>query len=84
MTLLFGYVGPGAGLGLLGSLMAIVAVIAVGLLGLVLYPLKLAVTWFRARSAVDSNAESISPSRTGVLTSLAGTQERFSPSGCRS
>ena len=50
MMLLMGYVGPGAGLGFVGSLLAILAVIAVGLMGLVLYPLKLIFTRQRTRS----------------------------------
>jgi hypothetical protein len=56
-VLLLGYVGPGAGLGFLGSLLAVVAVVAVGLLGLVLYPLKLAVAWYRKRSAAETVEE---------------------------
>ena len=59
MTSLLGYVGPGAGLGFLGSLLAVAAVIAVGLLGLVLYPLKLFMAWYRGSStgqAVDNSA----------------------------
>jgi len=35
------YVGPGAGLGMLGSLLALVAAILIGLLGLLLYPIML-------------------------------------------
>ncbi len=46
MTALLGYVGPGAGLGFLGSLLAVVAVVAVGLLGLVIYPLKRVLAWY--------------------------------------
>ncbi len=37
----FAYTGPGPGLGLLGSLLAVFAVVLIGLLGLVLYPLRL-------------------------------------------
>jgi hypothetical protein len=66
MNLLLGYVGPGAGLGLIGSLLAIVAVIGVGLLGLVLYPLKLVMTWHRERSAARRLNESPSqPTQAG-------------------
>lgn len=50
MTILLGYIGPGAGLGFIGSLLAIIAVVAVGLLGLVLYPMKLAWSWYRSRT----------------------------------
>lgn len=42
-----GYIGPGAGLGFLGSLLAIVMVVFLGLLGLILHPLKLFVRWLR-------------------------------------
>lgn len=38
---LFAYVGPGAGLGMLGSLLAVLAAVVIGLLGLVLYPFML-------------------------------------------
>jgi hypothetical protein len=41
------YVGPGAGLGLLGSLFAVLMVVFVGLAGLVLHPLKLMIRWLR-------------------------------------
>ena len=47
MTALLAYVGPGAGLGFLGSLLAVVVVIAVGLLGLLIYPVKLVLAWYR-------------------------------------
>ena len=35
------YMGPGAGLGMLGSLIAVVAAVAVAIVGLVLLPLRL-------------------------------------------
>jgi hypothetical protein len=41
------YIGPGAGLGFLGSLLAIVMVVFLGLVGLILHPLKLFVRWLR-------------------------------------
>ena len=44
------YVGPGAGLGLLGSLLAILIVVVLGLVGLVVYPLKLILRLRRNRS----------------------------------
>jgi hypothetical protein len=44
------YVGPGAGLGFIGSLLAILAVVFLGLVGLVAYPLKLILRMRRARS----------------------------------
>jgi len=36
-----GYVGPGAGLGMIGALLAVLCVIFLGLLGPVLYPIRL-------------------------------------------
>ena len=53
------YVGPGAGLGFIGSLLAILAVVFLGLVGLVAYPLKLILRMRRARPgapAADSHA----------------------------
>ena len=35
------YMGPGAGLGMLGSLVAVVAAVALAVLGLVLLPLRM-------------------------------------------
>jgi len=43
------YVGPGAGLGFLGSLLAILAVVFLGLVGLIAYPLKLILRLRRSR-----------------------------------
>lgn len=37
----FAYLGPGAGLGMIGSLIAIVAVSLIIVLGLVIYPIRL-------------------------------------------
>jgi hypothetical protein len=51
MNELLGYIGPGAGLGFIGSLLAVLAVIGVGVLGLVLYPLRLILSWYRNKSA---------------------------------
>lgn len=45
------YVGPGAGLGMLGSLLAVLAAVVIGLLGLVLYPFMLLRKMLRKRSA---------------------------------
>jgi hypothetical protein len=44
---LLGYIGPGAGLGFLGSLLAVLMVIFLGLVGLILHPLKLFIRWLR-------------------------------------
>jgi hypothetical protein len=67
MTALLAYVGPGAGLSFLGSLLAVVVVIAVGLLGLVIYPLKLVLGWYRG-GVTQSPGESAScpPQATSV------------------
>ena len=52
---LFAYVGPGAGLGAIGALFAVLAAVALGLVGLVMYPIKLFRQW--AASRKDSAAE---------------------------
>ena len=44
-----GYVGPGAGLSMLGALLAVAAVILLGLLAPILYPLRLLRKWRRWR-----------------------------------
>ena len=44
-----GYVGPGAGLSMLGALVAVVAVVFLGLLAPILYPIKLLRKWRRSR-----------------------------------
>lgn len=43
------YIGPGPGLGMIGSLLAVLAVVVIGLLGLVLYPLRLFRQWRRSK-----------------------------------
>lgn len=40
ITPAYAYMGPGAGLAFLGSLLALIAAVVVGLLGLVWYPVK--------------------------------------------
>jgi hypothetical protein len=65
---LVAYIGPGAGLGFLGSLIAIVMVMFLGLLGLILYPLKLAVRWLRRHRST-----SIAPATIGS-NSMPGSQ----------
>lgn len=37
----FAYLGPGAGLGMIGSLIAVILVILVVILGLVIYPIRM-------------------------------------------
>ncbi len=53
---LFAYVGPGAGLGMIGALIAVVAVIILGLLGPILYPIRLFLRWYRQRNHVEQGA----------------------------
>ena len=45
------YMGPGAGLGMLGSLVAVVAAVALAALGLVLLPLRMVLKRRRKASA---------------------------------
>jgi hypothetical protein len=45
----FGYVGPGAGLSMLGALFAVMCVVFLALLGPILYPIRLFLTWRRKR-----------------------------------
>ena len=57
---LVAYIGPGAGLGFLGSLLAVLMVVFLGLLGLVLYPVKLAIRWLRrTRATTPFDASSL-------------------------
>lgn len=48
------YVGPGAGLGAIGALLAVLAAVVVGLAGLVLYPMRLLSNWLRGKSEPDA------------------------------
>lgn len=50
------YLGPGAGLGMIGSLIAIVVVGLIMVLGLVIYPIKLLRKRRRDRSTADKSA----------------------------
>ncbi len=49
------YVGPGAGLSMLGSLVAIVVGVFIALVGLVVYPLKILKKKMQAKNAEDQN-----------------------------
>jgi hypothetical protein len=51
------YVGPGAGLGAIGALLAVAGAVLIGLFGLVLYPLHLAKNWLRGRTENTAGAE---------------------------
>jgi hypothetical protein len=53
---LLAYIGPGAGLGFLGSLFAVLTVLFLGLVGLVLYPLKLVIRRLRGNRSTSSAA----------------------------
>jgi hypothetical protein len=47
----FAYLGPGAGLGMVGTLISIVVAIFVAILGVVLYPIRLYRKWRRGKNA---------------------------------
>jgi len=53
---LVAYIGPGAGLGFLGSLLAVLMVVFLGVAGLILYPVKLAIRWLRRARATSRAA----------------------------
>ena len=53
---LVAYIGPGAGLGFLGSLLAVLMVVFLGVAGLILYPVKLAIRWLRRIRATSGSA----------------------------
>ena len=44
-----GYVGPGAGLSMIGALLAVLAILALALIGPILYPIKLLRAWPKQR-----------------------------------
>lgn len=54
MKELFGYVGPSAGLTMIGALLAVLAVVILGLLGPILYPIRLIFRWRRNRKAAET------------------------------
>jgi hypothetical protein len=61
---LLAYIGPGAGLGFLGSLLAVLMVIFLGLVGLILYPIKLCIRWLRRGRLTSSAAAGIASNST--------------------
>ena len=72
------YIGPGAGLGFLGSLLAVLMVVFLGLAGLVLYPVKLAIRWVRRLRAASGSAMPLqAPSllRAEQARSLLGSEQ---------
>lgn len=59
------YVGPGAGLGMIGSLIAVVGAILVALLGLVMFPISLLRKRRRQRAASESATPATPPAEEG-------------------
>ena len=51
------YVGPGAGLTLIGSLLAVVAAVLIAVIGLVLFPLRLLMKKMKAAKTQSDGAE---------------------------
>jgi len=51
------YVGPGAGLGAVGALLAVLAAIGLGIIGLVLYPLRLLRSWLAGKRCGEPKTE---------------------------
>jgi hypothetical protein len=49
-TIVPAYIGPGAGLGMIGSLLAVAAAVLLGLFGLVFYPVRLILRACRKRA----------------------------------
>lgn len=58
---LFAYIGPGAGLGMLGALFAVLAFVALALLGPILYPIRLIRRRMRQRAAAEQPVTEKSP-----------------------
>lgn len=56
-----GYVGPGAGLSMIGALLAVLAILALALIGPILYPIKLLRAWLKQRRMRLSSAPSSIP-----------------------
>lgn len=51
------YVGPGAGLSMIGALLAVVCVIGLALIGPILYPIRLFRRWAKSRNTVSASEE---------------------------
>jgi hypothetical protein len=56
-----GYVGPGAGLSMIGALLAVLAILALALIGPILYPIKLLRVWLKQRRMRLNSAPSSIP-----------------------
>ena len=54
----FAYVGPGAGLSIIGSLLALIAAIVVGILGFLWFPIRRLLRR-RKQAAADRNSEEV-------------------------
>jgi hypothetical protein len=52
----FAYIGPGAGLGMLGALFAVLAFVFLALLGPLLYPIRWIRRWLRHRAGAKQKA----------------------------
>ena len=55
-SLAFAYVGPGAGLSALGSLLALFGALALGVIGFLWYPLRRLLRYFQSTKAKTSKA----------------------------
>ena len=53
----FAYIGPGAGLGMIGAVFAVLAFIVLALLGPILYPIRIIRRRMRERAAAKDNEE---------------------------
>ncbi|MFN7877532.1 MAG: hypothetical protein ACK5PB_19585 [Pirellula sp.] len=51
------YVGPGAGLSMIGALLAVVCVIGLALIGPILYPIRMFRRWAKSRNNVPATEE---------------------------
>ena len=59
------YVGPGAGLSMIGSLLAVVGAVLLALVGLVLFPVRVLVKRRRASAAATTTRADAGADRTG-------------------
>jgi len=59
-NLALAYIGPGAGLGAIGTFLAVVGALLLLIVGFVWYPVKRLLRWLKARKNADEN-ESADP-----------------------
>lgn len=57
------YVGPGAGLGVLGALLAILLAVLATVVGVVLWPVRAIMRWWKARHGTSHEPQSTSRAR---------------------